>query len=202
MSEETTNRYFDELASGLASGSISRRRALRLMGAALVGGTLGSFGIGEAAADDLCKPEGKKCRKDAQCCSGNCSTNGTCAACPAGTTLCGGQCVSSCSEGVLDPNTCQCVCPAVSCCCTCVYQDNTTGNFITVCNASNSTITEAQCQQSCQSATPPPGTSFLNFGHACEPGSSGLLRVCRPIVGSPNASGFQCDAPFCIPPPT
>jgi hypothetical protein len=40
VGEETTNRYFDELASGLASGSISRGKALRLMGAALVGGTL------------------------------------------------------------------------------------------------------------------------------------------------------------------
>jgi hypothetical protein len=37
VSQETTNRSFDELASGLASGSISRSKALRLMGAALVG---------------------------------------------------------------------------------------------------------------------------------------------------------------------
>jgi hypothetical protein len=28
VGEETTNRYFDELASGLASGSISRGKAL------------------------------------------------------------------------------------------------------------------------------------------------------------------------------
>ena len=40
-----TNREgsFDELAKGLASGAVSRRRALRLMGAALVGGALASF---------------------------------------------------------------------------------------------------------------------------------------------------------------
>jgi hypothetical protein len=63
---------FDELAVGLSSGTLSRGKALRLMGAALVGGTLASLGIGEAGADDLCKPEGKKCRKDAQCCSGSC----------------------------------------------------------------------------------------------------------------------------------
>ena len=75
MSRETTNRTFDELASGLASGSISRRRALRLMGAALVGGTLASLGIREASADEMCKAEGKKCRKDEQCCSGNCQNN-------------------------------------------------------------------------------------------------------------------------------
>jgi hypothetical protein len=49
-----------------------------LMGAALVGGALGSLG-GVAAADDECKPTGKKCRKDKQCCSGKCE-GGTCSA--------------------------------------------------------------------------------------------------------------------------
>ena len=90
MSQQTTNRYFDELASGLASGSIWRGKALRLMGAALVGGTLGSLGIREAFAADQgdqgeneeCKAAGMKCRKNAQCCSGNCTDDGTCAACP------------------------------------------------------------------------------------------------------------------------
>ena len=80
MSQQTTNRYFDELASGLASGSISRGKALKLMGAALLGGMLTSLGMGEAGADNLCKPEGKKCRNDAQCCSGFCDeATGTCA---------------------------------------------------------------------------------------------------------------------------
>jgi hypothetical protein len=83
MSPEARERSFDELARGLASGDISRRRVLRLMGAALVGGTLASLGIGEAAADPPgCKRNGKKCKRDTQCCSGNCE-GGTCAAaCP------------------------------------------------------------------------------------------------------------------------
>jgi hypothetical protein len=87
---------FDELASGLASGSISRGNALKLMGAALVGGTLGSLG-GVAAADDECKPLNKKCRKDTQCCSGNC-VNRACAACPAGTVELNGACAMSCTN--------------------------------------------------------------------------------------------------------
>jgi hypothetical protein len=63
--------FFDELARGLADGSVTRGRALRLMGAALVGGTLGSLGIGEAAADPPgCKREGKNCTRNNQCCSG------------------------------------------------------------------------------------------------------------------------------------
>jgi hypothetical protein len=43
MSPEARERSFDELARGLASGSISRGKALRLMGAALVGGVLASI---------------------------------------------------------------------------------------------------------------------------------------------------------------
>ena len=42
MARETTESSFDELAIGLSSGTLSRGKALRLMGAALVGGTLGS----------------------------------------------------------------------------------------------------------------------------------------------------------------
>ena len=74
--------FFDELARGLADGSLTRAKALRLMGAALLGGTLGSLGIsGEAGADPPgCKRNGKNCKRNDQCCSGNCSTSGTCQA--------------------------------------------------------------------------------------------------------------------------
>lgn len=65
---------FDDLARGLADGSLTRGKALRLMGAAVVGGTLGSLGIGEASADPPgCKRNGKNCKRNGQCCSGNCS---------------------------------------------------------------------------------------------------------------------------------
>ena len=49
MSPEARERSFDELAVGLSSGKLSRGKALKLMGAALVGGTLASLGIREAA---------------------------------------------------------------------------------------------------------------------------------------------------------
>src|SRR5919107_540234 len=85
--------FFDDLARGLADGTLTRGKALRLMGAAVVGGTLGSLGIGgEASADPPgCKRNGKTCARNDQCCSGNCSharccptdriglSNGTCA---------------------------------------------------------------------------------------------------------------------------
>ena len=101
MSQQS-NRTFDELASGLASGTLSRGKALRLMGAALVGGTLASVGIREAGADQ-CKPNGKACKKHTQCCSGNCA-DGTCSSCPAGRVeLENGTCVIE-----RDPNACFC----------------------------------------------------------------------------------------------
>src|SRR5215218_6285749 len=108
--------FFDELARGLADGSVTRGRALRLMGAALVGGALASLGIGEAGADELCKPEGKKCRKDKQCCSGKCE-GGTCAAacgsngatCTEGTQCCSGNCKGGmCVESCIPPNAIPC----------------------------------------------------------------------------------------------
>ena len=101
MSPEAREHSFDELTRGLASGTLSRGRALRLMGAAVVGGTLASLGIGEAAADPPgCKRNGKNCTKDKVCCSGNCDSGTCAAACPAGTVeLCNGTCATPCTPG-------------------------------------------------------------------------------------------------------
>src|SRR5215218_4195563 len=80
VSQETSNRYFDELASGLASGSISRGKALKLMGAALVGGTLASI---PGTAWAKLKPGGARCKRNEQCASGQC-VDGVCAAAACG----------------------------------------------------------------------------------------------------------------------
>src|SRR5215208_5927175 len=71
--------FFDALARGLADGSITRGKALRLMGAALAGGALGSLGIGEAAgAPPGCKRAGKHCTRNDQCCGSLVCVSGTC----------------------------------------------------------------------------------------------------------------------------
>ena len=45
-------RSFDALARGLANGSISRRKALRMLGGALLGGAVASIpGVGWLAGD-------------------------------------------------------------------------------------------------------------------------------------------------------
>jgi hypothetical protein len=71
--------FFDDLARGLADGTLTRGKALRLMGAALVGGSLGSLGIHEAGADPPgCKRSGKHCTRDPQCCGSLVCVSGTC----------------------------------------------------------------------------------------------------------------------------
>jgi hypothetical protein len=71
--------FFDDLARGLADGTITRGKALRLMGAALVGGSLASLGIREAGADAPgCKRAGKHCTRDTQCCGNLVCLSGTC----------------------------------------------------------------------------------------------------------------------------
>src|SRR3569623_1626468 len=109
--------FFDDLARGLADGTLTRGKAIRLMGAAVVGGTLGSFGLGGVAlADEECKPTGKKCRKDKQCCSGKCS-GGICAAasgsfgdtCATGTECCSGTCKGGvCAQSCIPPDAISC----------------------------------------------------------------------------------------------
>ena len=70
MSPEVRDHSFDDLARGLASGTLSRGKALRLMGAALVGGALASVpGIASAKPH---KPEGAKCKHNFQCESRQC----------------------------------------------------------------------------------------------------------------------------------
>jgi hypothetical protein len=68
MPPEARGRSFDELARGLASGEVSRLRALKLMGASLLGGvSLGLLGgVAQAQPD---------CERDCRIRYGNCLTN-------------------------------------------------------------------------------------------------------------------------------
>src|SRR4051812_8574022 len=74
---------FDQLARGLADGTISRGQSLKLIGAAIVGGFLGTFAL-PAESEAKKKKKGKKKRKKkSQCqegevpCAGNCCVPGT-----------------------------------------------------------------------------------------------------------------------------
>jgi hypothetical protein len=91
----------DDLARGLANGTVSRREALRWMGGVLLGGTLASIpGVA------LAKPKPGKCNKDSQCPSGERCVNGVCEAgvCPDLTCCC--VCGHRLPDGSVDYGTC------------------------------------------------------------------------------------------------
>jgi hypothetical protein len=94
VSQQTTGQSFDELARALASGTLSRGKALRLMAGLLVGGTLGSI-PGVAWANDRCSQGQTRCGD--RCV--NLNTNerhcGSCRnRCGSKQTCCGGRCVN------------------------------------------------------------------------------------------------------------
>jgi hypothetical protein len=94
MSQETANHSFDELARGLANGTLSRGKAIRLMGSALLGAALASV-PGVAWANDRCSQGQTRCgdrcvnlqTNERHCgsCRNRCGPNQTC---------CKGRCVN------------------------------------------------------------------------------------------------------------
>jgi len=185
MSPEARDHSFDELTRGLANGSISRRKALRLMGAALVGGALGSLGIREAAADPPgCKRNGKVCTKDKVCCSRICES-GTCALCRSNGGSCSDNdqcCSGNCSSGTCAVNACvqQGGRPLTEGECTCAFY----------CPTNNGPII---CQDnpfcSCRETTE--GTGFCGYV-AC---SCSVLKSCESSSECP--SGSRCVVNGC-----
>ena len=72
--DRTEKCSFDELAKGLASGNISRGKALRLLGAALLGGTLASIpGLAQAVPQRPICAVGVHCLTSQNCCVGRTS---------------------------------------------------------------------------------------------------------------------------------
>jgi hypothetical protein len=204
---------FDDLARSIAGGTMPRRRAMRLLGGALVGTAVASIpgvalaapnpkrcgSLGLCPGDLICVQRGRNPR--CGCPSGSTQFGTTC--CP-DAQVCGSGADATCGcppGQACVSGTCQEVCPTVSCCCVCGFQDPTTGQITFVCDSTTTATTEAQCREVCENATPPPGTVFITVGHACEPGSSGIQRLCEPVTG-PNFGGTVCVVDECTPPPT
>jgi hypothetical protein len=94
MSPEARERSFDELARGLANGNVSRGKALRLMGGALLGSLLASIpGVAQAAQ---CPPGFKRCPTQSSAPPVGC--------CPEESICCGDNCCNPlsavCCKGV------------------------------------------------------------------------------------------------------
>jgi hypothetical protein len=149
MTEEPRESSFDELAKGLASGTLSRRKALRLMGAALVGGVFASVPGGAFAARPVpCAPGVERCGRnccpnaDFICAQGKC-------ACPTGTTRIGNTCCQN--EQVCGSS---CGCQTGQGCCNSVCTDLSTTTNCGACGRTCSPIQscvggQCQCSNTC-----------------------------------------------------
>jgi hypothetical protein len=203
MSQQTTNRYFDELASGLASGSISRGRALRLMGAALLGGTLASFPGGAWAA----KGGRSSCAKFCQSLFGaNTPEEGECVS---QGTKGQGPCFTCTTETGCGPNFTKPTCPAgqTYSCSTCKC-----------CTSNGGTCTSGSdcCSGSCESnlCLPPSGTTLVlctcndnatpvrcSAFEPCLGSAAERELVCSALCaehGGVFAISAQCNHPICV----
>jgi hypothetical protein len=115
MTGEARERSFDELARGLADGSLTRGKALKLMGAALLGSVLFSIpGVAWA------KPKPGTCTKNKHCPAGQTCVDRQCQAAvgctPPGSTGCAsgeGTCVATSDGGTAC--VCSFGCVATSC---------------------------------------------------------------------------------------
>jgi hypothetical protein len=202
MTEGTRGRSFDALAKGLASGDVSRGKALKLMGAALLGGLLASIPTVAGA-----KPKANKCIKDKQC--------------PAGTTCVSGVCVNapnvlycSCQDGTqLD------TCTSLDCGSDFVPGSGSDQVCASLCGArhggGSANFCIANNYPQCGAVPPPPpGPGPNNVDCHCQDGTvistcrdldcgSGVEQdnVCRPLCesyGGISATGCLPDSPTCV----
>jgi hypothetical protein len=215
--EPTTSREvsFDNLASGLANGEVSRRRALRMLASALVGAALASVpGVAWAAP---CPRPQVRCRR-ACCPAGASCVSGLCT-CPADApTVCNNRCVDTLTDS-LNCGGCGNVCPSGQGCTEgrcldfcpappvrcdeCACTDNVTGHTTIMCGITACNIT-LQCESVCPSGT------TARFTGAIAPCvvSGGETTVCIQPPGGPfpGAPGFTwksfCGYAPCAPPPS
>jgi hypothetical protein len=98
MSPQARDHSFDELTRGLASGTLSRGKALRLMGAALLGGALAFTPKVAEAALHKCNSAGE-CPKGGSCCAGTCCGGQPGPSCFPSAPICGkGRVATICAD--------------------------------------------------------------------------------------------------------
>jgi hypothetical protein len=199
---------FDDLARGLADGSVTRGKAIRLMGGALVGAALASV-PGVAWANDRCSQGQTRCgdrcvnlnTNERHCgsCRNRCSSKQTC---------CGGRCVNlqqnehhcgSCSNRCEEGQECiDGVCGGEVC----------QGEFLTPVGGGDPICTcGGSCAQSCDECQS--GTICTNGPSecggpttlACSTPCSGGVPICNPPCPADQEcmEGASGTPPFCQP---
>jgi Cys-rich repeat protein len=188
----------DELAVGLASGTVSRGRALKLLGSALIGGLLASFpGVAGAAK---CVPLGHKCVANIDCCARYCDKRGKVCTCPDGTTVCNKTCVPQCTAPqVLNSTTCQCECPLNQVVCNGACVSNQCGNNqvfnSTTCQCECMTNT-VMCNGACVSNACGAGQQFNATTCQCEAAPSTCSGQAEPCL-TPGVTPYSLNGECC-----
>jgi Stigma-specific protein, Stig1 len=180
--------FFDELARGLADGSVTRAKAIRLMGGALVGAALASV-PGVAWANDRCSEGQTRCGD--RCV--NLQTNerhcGSCRnRCASTQTCCGGRCVNlkrserhcgSCSNRCAEGQECvEGVCSGGEPICTPSCPE---GEVCTQGQPGTVPFCDPICTPSCLE------------GCDCQRSGDGSGNVCTGFVGGPIPTVSSCD---------
>ena len=210
---------FDELAKGLATGAVSRRKALRWMGGALVGAVLASVPGVAWADDDRCSEGLTRCgdrcvnlqNNERHCgsCSNRCGLNQSC---------CKGRCVNpqrnerhcgSCFNRCPEGEVCMggvCQCPSGTTLCG--------GNCVPDCPSGQTLNTSTcQCVQVCP-PTCPPGQACVDgqctvcpigqYRTCCScfyttgPGNPVLATCAGPVVGPDVSTCQQNCFQYCV----
>jgi hypothetical protein len=173
-------------------------RSRRTVVAAALGGILGAVGLAgpdPAGADNLCKPAGKKCNKDAQCCAGLACVDGRCQDRCAGVVCTADQCHVA---GTCDPGTGACSDPTLAPQGTACADGNPLCVGGACCTAAGRVVVHGGCFESC-------GVGDLcPCGTGCQlifDGSGGDIGVCGTIDGGPClTSNDECPLGFaCVP---
>ena len=200
MTEGTKGRSFDALAKGLASGDVSRGKALKLMGAALFGGAFAS--IPGAALAQSSGGGGRPTGSRGCPIPGQIRVKGQCV-CPSGTTLCGNECVDNnvCPGEYILTNGCSCECPSGTRDCRgdfscvsdqCAYNEVFNGNTCQCEALTSPSLLRCFCQDGTQIDTCTP----VN----CDSGPAQDV-VCGPLCeshGGEAATACFFDDPSCV----
>jgi hypothetical protein len=205
---------FDDLARGLASGSLSRRKALRFMGGALVGSLLAAIpGVAWAQQTPGTPPPGRGCPEgltrcpgastrrscfDLQRDPGNCGQCGN--VCSQDEICCQGQCVP-CPGGQFNFSTCEC-CQAGEFACggQCVPCPGGAGQFNPdTCECCPPGSVPCGCCGREQACVPCPEGQQINFDtcFCCPPGAVPCQGGC---VSCPEGQQLNPNICFCCPP--
>ena len=195
----------DELAKGLATGTVSRGKAIRWMGGALLGAALASV-PGMAWADD-CRRLGRECRRDSQCCSRNCIRRGDdkVCGCPEGKSRCNDRCVNlktnerhcgECFNRCEDGEECVGgVCQGGGCPGTPLTEGEC--NCASICPSGDFIHVTCQDNPACSCLETTEGTGFCGGTGACAQDACSSSDQCGSGWGC--IVNTCCDHPICIP---